>query len=150
MSDAASAPQMKSIRPVLTTAIVAAMFLSACMPVVRNQFPTITGSVVDGPSIVAHADVLLVRHPSRDCSDAVRAVKADERGGFVLPGKSGIEIAQLGGETESDWALCVRSEGRTYFGIWYFAHASPDSMQVQCDLSRKVKEPEHGVCTIEH
>ena len=140
---------MTAIRTALTAVVASAAFLSACVPVMRNKFPTITGSVVDGTSIVAGAEVLIVTHPSHNCSGASNSVTADDSGAFLLPGKSNIEIAIFGGETESDWMLCLRSEGRTYFGFLYFAHQSPDAMKVRCDLKRAVKEMEHGVCVLE-
>ncbi len=142
---------MSTSRTVLSGILAPAVVLSACVPVVRNQFPTITGSVVDGTQIPAHAEILIIRHPSRDCSDHFRIAQVDEKGNFVLPGNSTVELAYPGGETESDWTLCVRSNGSTYFGLWYFTHSSPDSLQVRCDLKRVVKEnePESGVCALE-
>lgn len=148
-------PRMTARRTASMAGLAAAMLCAACVPVLRNQFPTLTGSVVDGTAVVAHADVLVVRSLRPDCKEPDRVASADDDGRFVLPGMRRIEIAHAAEESRSEWTLCVRSGGRTTIGLWYAGHTSPDALRVRCDLARPVARSPFeasgggGVCSLE-
>lgn len=140
---------MSSIRPARAAVVACAALVSACIPVVVNRYPAISGTVVAGPAPVDDAQLLRVPTPSTDCSQFPNVVTADKQGRFLLPRSRMLVMGYFGGEMQSDWTLCVRSGDRTWFGYWFYAHSSPDTMTIHCDLTRAVKPPEHGVCEVE-